>query len=126
MIDKIYIEEAIRIRKEYLKNLLNVTKFEKVYQEIFEKLEKEKEKVTNFDADIITQDDIFKYVKQLEVDLNLILDKIRPYIEKINDLDNEQRILYNNIKEKYIDITDEEIYKEIIPVIEEIDENFEL
>ena len=126
MIDKIYIEEAIRIRKEYLKNLLNVTKFEKVYQEIFEKLEKEKEKVSNFDADIITQDDIFKYVKQLEVDLNLILDKIRPYIEKINDLDNEQRILYNNIKEKYIDITDEEIYKEIIPVIEEIDENFEL
>lgn len=126
MIDKIYIEEAIRIRKEYLKNLLNVTKFEKVYQEIFDKLEKEKEKVSNFDADIITQDDIFKYVKQLEVDLNLILDKIRPYIEKINDLDNEQRILYNNIKEKYIDITDEEIYKEIIPVIEEIDENFEL
>ena len=126
MIDKIYIEEAIRIRKEYLKNLLNVTKFEKVYQEILEKLEKEKEKVSNFDADIITQDDIFKYVKQLEVDLNLILDKIRPYIEKINDLDNEQRILYNNIKEKYIDITDEEIYKEIIPVIEEIDENFEL
>ncbi len=62
----------------------------------------------------------------MEVDLNLILDKIRPYIEKINDLDNEQRILYNNIKEKYIDITDEEIYKEIIPVIEEIDENFEL
>ena len=126
MIDKIYIEEAIRIRKEYLKNLLNVTKFEKVYQEIFDKLEKEKEKVSNFDADIITQDDIFKYVKQLEVDLNLILDKIRPYIEKINDLDNEQRILYNNIKEKYIDITDEEIYKEIIPVIEKIDENFEL
>lgn len=126
MIDKIYIEEAIRIRKEYLKNLLNVTKFEKVYQEIFDKLEKEKEKVSNFDADIITQDDIFKYVKQLEVDLNLILDKIRPYIEKIDDLDNEQRILYNNIKEKYIDITDEEIYKEIIPVIEKIDENFEL
>lgn len=126
MIDKIYIEEAIRIRKEYLKNLLNVTKFEKVYQELFDKLEKEKEKVSNFDADIITQDDIFKYVKQLEVDLNLILDKIRPYIEKIDDLDNEQRILYNNIKEKYIDITDEEIYKEIIPVIEEIDENFEL
>ena len=126
MIDEIYIEEAIRIRKEYLKNLLNVTKFEKVYQEIVEKLEKEKEKVSNFDADIITQDDIFKYVKQLEVDLNLILDKIRPYIEKINDLDNEQRILYNNIKEKYIDITDEEIYKEIIPVIEKIDENFEL
>lgn len=126
MIDKIYIEEAIRIRKEYLKNLLNVTKFEKVYQELFEKLEKEKEKVSNFDADIITQDDIFKYVKQLEVDLNLILDKIRPYIEKIDDLDNEQRILYNNIKEKYIDITDEEIYKEIIPVIKDIDENFEL
>lgn len=126
MIDKIYIEEAIRIRKEYLKNLLNVTKFEKVYQELFEKLEKEKEKVSNFDADIITQDDIFKYVKQLEVELNLILDKIRPYIEKIDDLDNEQRILYNNIKEKYIDITDEEIYKEIIPVIKEIDENFEL
>jgi hypothetical protein len=55
MIDKIYIEEAIRIRKEYLKNLLNVTKFEKVYQEIFDKLEKEKEKVSNFDADEFSQ-----------------------------------------------------------------------
>lgn len=126
MIDKIYIEEAIKIRKEYLENLLNVTKFEKVYQEIVEKLEKEKEKVSNFDPDVITQDDIFKYVKQLEVDLNIILDKIRPYIQKIDDLDNKQRILYNNIKERYVGITDEEIYSEIIPIIEEVDENFEL
>lgn len=126
MIDKIYIEEAIKIRKEYLENLLNVTKFEKVYQEIVEKLEKEKEKVSNFDPDVITQDEIFKYVKQLEVELNIILDKIRPYIEKIDDLDNKQRILYNNIKEKYVGITDEEIYSEIIPIIEEVDENFEL
>lgn len=126
MIDKIYIEEAIKIRKEYLENLLNVTKFEKVYQEIVEKLEKEKEKVSNFDPDVITQDEIFKYVKQLEVELNIILDKIRPYIEKIDDLDNKQRILYNNIKERYVGITDEEIYSEIIPIIEEVDENFEL
>lgn len=126
MIDKIYIEEAIKIRKEYLENLLNVTKFEKVYQEIVGKLEKEKEKVSNFDPDVITQDEIFKYVKQLEVDLNIILDKIRPYIQKIDDLDNKQRILYNNIKERYVGITDEEIYSEIIPIIEEVDENFEL
>ena len=126
MIDKIYIDEAIRIRKEYLENLLNVTKFEKVYQELIEKLEREKEKVSNFDPDIITQDEIFKYVKQLEFEVNLILNKIRPYTEKIDDLDNKQNILYNNIKDRYVGITDEQIYSEIIPVIEEVDENFEL
>lgn len=126
MIDKIYINEAIRIRKEYLENISNVNKIELVYQELLEKLEKEKEKISKMDTDTVSQDEIIKYVKKLDSELNIIISKITPYTEKIKELDQKQRILYNTIKEKYVDITDEEIYNIIIPVIEDVDQNFDM
>lgn len=128
MIDRIYINEAIRIRKEYLENLLNVNKFEAVYHQLLEKLESAKLEFDKLDVDDsnLTQEHILKRVQLISIDLNLIVDKIKPYSEKIEKLDNEQRILYKTIKEKYQNITDDEIYEEIIPIIEEVDKNFDL
>ena len=126
MIDKIYIDEAVRIRKEYLENLVNVNKIEKIYHELLEKFENEKEKLSNINSESMSVEDLYKYVKNLDIEINSILEKIKPYKDKIEYLDQEQRILYNNIKEKYIGISDDEIYSEIIPVIEKVDEDFDL
>lgn len=128
MIDKRYIDEAVRIRIEFLENLINVKKFEKIYQELLIKLEDSKEKIDSLDPKntSLTEDNVIKMVQEISIELNLVIEKIKPYSEKTKELDDKQRILYKTIKEKYPNITDEDIYKEIVPVIARIDENFDI
>lgn len=128
MIDKRYIDEAVRIRIEFLENLINVKKFEKIYQELLIKLEDSKEKIDSLDPKntSLTEDNVIKMAQEISIELNLVIEKIKPYSEKTKELDDKQRILYKTIKEKYPNITDEDIYKEIVPVIARIDENFDI
>ena len=121
-LDKLYIDEAKRIRKTYLNNLAAIVKKEEEIQEYFKMIEDIKEQVKNSEE---TND---KYFMDKLVEINGKVDKIKdiimPHYDEIKKLDDSQKLLYNNIKDKYPDTTDEEIQNQIVPHIHPIDQEF--
>ena len=122
ILDKLYIEEAKRIRKTYLTNLVRIVEKEDEIQIYFKMIEDIKIQVEN-NKD---KEDEFFISKLIEINNNIekIQNVIMPHYDKIKKLDDAQKILYNNIKDKYPDITDEEIQKQIVPHIIPIDQDF--
>jgi len=122
MIDKIYINEAVRIREEYLDNLVYIAKEE----EYIKSLSSDLQTLNNEIKDSEKKDEKYYRDALFEVDLMIrkATEKINPYYEKIKELDNKQRSLYNTIKDKYPDIKDEQIQKDIIPEIIKVDKKY--
>lgn len=122
-IDRLYIDEAKRIRKVYLTNLANIVQKEEEIDRYFKMIEKIKDEVK--DNESVTNEQFF-IGKLLEINDNIekIKTFIIPHYERIQELDGAQKILYNNIKDKYPDITDEEIQSQVMPHIIPIDEKF--
>jgi hypothetical protein len=121
-LDKIYIDEAKRIRKTYLTNLAAIIKKEdeiQLYLEMINNIKKEVE-----DSEL-TNDEYYKN-KILEIGTNIekINKFIMPHYEKIRGLDDSRKILYNNIKDKYPTITEDEIQDQIVPHLIPIDQDF--
>lgn len=122
MIDKLYIDEAVRIRREYLSALDIIVKEE---QSILEK-KSEIINIHNGSEEIINSDinDVTKRLRlnlqlnEIEKRLEQIQNKIRPFYEKIETLRIEADRLYTSIVEKYPTITKEEIEEQVAPFIE--------
>ena len=121
-LDKLYIDEAIRIRKTYLNNLAAIVEKEDDIQKYFEMIEEVREQVEHNEAG----DQEFFIKKLLEINDNIekIKTVIMPHYDIIQKLDDTQKLLYNNIKDKYPEITDEEIQTQIVPHIVPIDDEF--
>lgn len=128
MIDYNYINEAIRIRKEYLSNLSNVNELDNIYNELLTEFSNLKTKLETIEDKKIKVDEeyIIKLLEDVDDKINNISNKIKPYNDNINRLNKEQSILYKTIKEKYPKLTDDELYNELIPIIKNIDESFEI
>lgn len=120
MIDTLYINEALRIREEYLNNLLYISNEEENLKKLTNNLSELSEEIENSES----KDE--NYYKNALIEVEKMIqkanDKIKPYYDKIKDLDKQQRLLYNNIKEKYPNITDDKIKDVIIPHILILDE----
>jgi chromosome segregation ATPase len=119
-IDKIFINKAISIRKEYLRHCENIDIDSFKLKECKEKLQtyleegneiSEKyndEESTEFQKeinDIINK--VVKTVKQLE-------SRIKPYKDRIKELESESDKLFISIKDRYPKLSTEEIQKQII------------
>jgi hypothetical protein len=122
MIEEIYINEAKRIREEYLKNLIYIAKEEDNIKTLTNDLETLGNEIENSDSksENYYRDALF----EVEVMIRKATDKILPYHDKVKELDKQQRKLYNTLKDKYPNISDEEIRSEIIPHIIEIDDKY--
>lgn len=122
ILDKLYINESKRIRKVYLTNLANIVKKEDEIQLYFDMIENIKKEVKETD----NQNEKYFIGKLMEINDNIekIKSFILPYYENIKGLDEAQRTLYNNIKDKYPSMTDDEIKDQIMPHIIPIDEKF--
>jgi hypothetical protein len=123
MIAEQYINEAKRIRQEYLKNLSQILTQEPKVEE----RKKEGLRIQEEISDIINSD--LNEVKKI-LELNnrlLILEKeivsiqniVRPYSENIEKLRGDSDRLFLAIKEKYPNIDDKDIEEEIMSHIEE-------
>lgn len=121
-LEKIYIEEAKRIRKVYLTNLASIVERENDIQIYFKMIEDIKNEVEENESN----NDQYYMKKLLEINdkIEIIKGLILPHHEKIKGLDESQKILYNRIKEKHPTITDDEIQNEIVPHIIPIDNDF--
>jgi broad-specificity NMP kinase len=118
-IDEIYINEAIRIRQDYINNLLFINKKEELLKDIIKSMGDISKEIK--DVDELSEE---IYIKKL-TELNTVVDDIKrevmPYHDKVVVLDNDQKKLYRAIKDKYPNILDEEIQKQIIPHVVEFD-----
>lgn len=123
MIAEQYINEAKRIRQEYLKNLSQILTQEPKVEE----RKKEGLRIQEEISDIINSD--LNEVKKI-LELNnrlLILEKeivsiqniVRPYSENIEKLRGDSDRLFLAIKEKYPNIDDKDIEEEIMSHIED-------
>ena len=122
ILDKLYIDEAIRIRKTYLNNLAAIVKKEDEIQKYFLMIEDVREEVEQNEAP--NQDYFVKKLTEINDNIEKIKSVIMPHYDTIKKLDESQKILYDNIKDKYPEITNDDIQSQIIPHIVPIDKEF--
>ena len=122
MIDQIYINEAVRIRTEYLDNLIYLANEEENIKSLSSDLQQIAKDVEESDK----KDETYYRDALFEVELMIrkATEKVVPYYEKHKELDKKQRELYNTIKEKYPNLTDEDMKNIIIPHIVEVDKKY--
>ena len=123
MIAEQYINEGIRIRKSYIQNLKEILKQEPIIFErkkIFEKLKDDMESTVK--SDINEARKILELNNKLitiEKEIRVIQNIIKPYYDAIESLRTDKDRLYLAIKEKYPNITQEEIEKDIMSRVDE-------
>ena len=123
MIAEQYIREGVRIRKVYIYNLKEILKQEPIIYErkkIFEKLQSEMETVVKSDLNEIRKTlELNSKLLILEKEIKSIQDIVKPYYDTIENLKNDKDKLYLAIKEKYPNITTEQIERDIMSNVEE-------
>ncbi len=121
-LDKIYINDAIRIRKEYKKSLESILN-EKV------PLDVKKKEIEDYQSNMenIIDEDMNDITKRLKLNNDLqkieriikeIQSKIKPHYDNIEKLRTDADRLYNSIMEKYPNVTEQEIKNQIAPYLQ--------
>ena len=118
MIDESFIKAAIKIRREYLKLTNNLSFYKRKAEDVIENLEDivtkieniqqetENQKVTNNDA-VVFQ--LTKLLTDVESEGRAVESLIDPLNKEIEKLGLEEQELWRNIKNKYSNLSDEEI-----------------
>jgi chromosome segregation ATPase len=129
MIDKIYIESAKNIRREFLSLSQKLDNYQNdltKYVSYLETASKDLENIKTNDiknlreaSDLQTiSERITKKLNEIETEEQKIIHLIKPINNRIEKLREEENYLYNQIKEKYPNLTDEQIIKEIHSYLE--------
>ena len=124
MIDKQYIESAKSIRAEFLslskkldsyhKELGSLSKFlENVSEELEQLKNLEVSKIKTSSDAMVVGDKIMKKMQEIEVEEQKLIKLVKPINDRIDKLREEENILYKKIKEKYPNLSDDEIKKDI-------------
>jgi len=124
MIDSQLIESAKFIRKDYLSLTKNLDKYQDDVKSLGIFLLKKVDEIKKYNDDIIkkikTKDDISKVTNHILKEIQDIEDEEKKLAEKVESVNlrleklrSDELILYNTIKERYPNLTDEQITKEI-------------
>jgi predicted transcriptional regulator len=114
-----YIKQAIRIREDFIRNMQKIIESEKeinTHKDSIVNLMKSNEKyiTENSDKDL---DMIKNTIKDdlLEIDSKIekITKELSPMIQKTEKLEKESKELFSAIKDKYPNLSEEDIQKEI-------------
>ena len=119
MISKIYIDRAMKIRKEYNSLNKDATNYKKMIESLKDKLEETIEGLQDIISNINnlseteTKEKSLKYIFDLEEETQKIQKMVDPINENIQKLVKEEQSLYNQIKLNYPELSDQEILKQI-------------
>ena len=123
MIAEQYIKEGIRLRKTYIENLSEILKQEPIVNErkkYFDQIKDQMEKIVFSDLNDVRKTlELNNRLMDLDKEIRRIQELIRPYYDTIENLKTERDRLYVAIKEKYPNITDDEIEREIMQKVKE-------
>jgi prefoldin subunit 5 len=124
MIDRNYINSAIKIRQEYLdlnSKILeydsNIKKVGQKISDISSDLENIKNNMSTYKSIDDVNKEVTKKLETLDKESKSIENWIIPMNQRMEELSKMETNLYIAIKEKYPDMTDEEIVNEITPFI---------
>lgn len=120
MIDKSYINAAIQIRSEYIKLTKEVEKHHNKLKEIGERfinvageLNDIKNNLSKYPNAESAQKDIFGKLGDIETESVRLNNLITPINNRMDDLKKQETSLYNSIKEKYPEISDDELREQL-------------
>jgi hypothetical protein len=127
MIDEIYLQNAIRIRRTYLKLSNNMELYQKKAQAVSDKLEVTISKIDDLQSKIEEskkdKDDkkdsnyflteLIKILNEVEEEGKALETSVDPLNNEIEKLALEEQELYRQIKEKHFDLTDEQIISSV-------------
>ena len=123
MIAEQYIKEGVRLREFYIENLQKILDQEPIINErkkVFDEIKQEMEKTVFSELNDIRKTLLLNNkLLELEKEIKKIQELIRPYYDTIENLKTERDRLYVAIKEKYPNITDDEIEREIMQKVKE-------
>ena len=121
-IDLLYLNEAKRIRLDYLNNLKYISDKEEDIKSYLSKLDDIKKYIT--ENEIEDREEYNDILLNINKNIDILKDYISVYNDNIKQLDIDQKKLYFNIKDKCKDISDDDIRKQIIEYIKPFDEEF--
>lgn len=127
MIDEIYLQNAIRIRRTYLKLSNNMELYQKKAQAVSDKLEATISKIDDLQSKIEESKkdkndkkdstffltELVKILNEVEEEGKALEDSVDPLNKEIEKLALEEQELYRQIKEKHFDLTDEQIISSV-------------
>ena len=127
MIDEIYLQNAIRIRRTYLKLSNNMELYQKKAQAVSDKLEETITKIDDLQSKIEESkkdnDDkkdsnyflieLVKILNEVEEEGKALETSVDPLNKEIEKLALEEQELYRQIKEKHFNLTDEQIISSV-------------
>jgi hypothetical protein len=123
MVDEIYLQNAVRIRRTYLKLSNNMELYQKKAQEVSDKLETTISKIDDLQHQVEESRndksgkkdsnqflmELVKILNEVEEDGKTLESSVDPLNKEIEKLALEEQELYRQIKEKHFDLTDEQI-----------------
>jgi hypothetical protein len=122
MINEIYLIKALNIRKDYLEILNDIDKYEKIAKDLSIVVESRMKDLyvlnDNIKKGLITnvedaKDKFLNILLKTEEEVNGVDKTIEALNDKLDKLAKDETDLYNEIKSKYIDLSDEKIKTEI-------------
>jgi hypothetical protein len=114
--DKIFIEQAKNLRREFIKNNKDIVNCE----EKIEIFKKELIDVKNQMNDEMNEQILREKLILVEKNIKSIEKILEPYTLKIKKLQNDADRLFDSIKERHTNMTTEQIQNELIPHLIEI------
>lgn len=127
MIDEIFLQSAVRIRRTYLKMSNSMDFYKKSAEKVVEKLDEtikkvekiqenaensKKDKNIHFSAEG-SLNEMLDVLKEVENEGKMLEDLVDPLNKEIEKLALEEQELYRQIKEKHHNLTDEQIIESV-------------
>lgn len=125
MIDEVFLENAVHIRRSYLKMSNSMELYQKKAGEVASRLDETLEKIdevskraeenkkSNKVDTMSILNELMEILKTVEDDGDSLMSVVDPLNKDIEKLALEEQELYRRIKEKHFDMSDEDIIKDV-------------
>jgi len=120
MIDKHYIDSAIKIREEYLGLDEKLNKCKEDLRKTSDKLLEESDNLNilndnlgSYNSPEEAQEAVFIKLNDIDIHIKKLNAIYKPISERLEELKKQEVILYNNIKKSYTELSDEDIINEL-------------
>ena len=122
MIQELYLKRAVKIRKNYLRIINDLKRYDKIAKDLSESLSGRMGELENLlkkineskisNADVAKQE-LHTILIQAEDDMNKVDLSIDALNKQIEDLQKDEMSLYREIKQTYFNLTDDEIKNQV-------------
>lgn len=115
-LDQRFIDMAVKIRRDFLKSLKEATQKQEIVNHYLNELNDLKTDLENSK----NNDDLVSKLKVIEQKIRIIENEMSVLVERRSKLEKEEIKLLETIKERYPEITEDELKQQIYPHIQNL------